>query len=385
MRAIAVALLAMVACGPEKPPSTTPAAPPAPPVAATPAEDPEAPPSPAVQEARLAAIQKAMNDLRPASQQCWAAAATDRFDIEGELTLQIDVAAGGAQARLIRDTARNTKLSTCVVALLSAYRWAPPLVGQAIQLPFKFAAPDGQNTIDRALVAWGKQGGVAVRVLLDENNTGNEAASMFEVAIAAGATTGARWAGRAELWYFLGAGEVSSIVGGTRAVAAGDMMFVPKNGAREVRATAGELRAMIAVVPGGREGAARGGALPNRELTGVKDTPPPPVLLPASAAKTFGPATIFTDGLVDHTVAASILQLPAGGQVPVHAHGDETELLYVLAGSGTLTVNGVALPVTATSVVQVPRGAKHAFTASADFRAVQLYTPGGPEQRFKAR
>lgn len=151
---------------------------------------------PASDEA-LAAIQKAMNELDKAAQQCWAVAATERFDIEGEIALQIDIAAqpapgAPASASVVRDTAHNAKLSACLIQLMAGYRWAPPLYGQAIQLPFRFRAPDGQNTIDRALVAWNGQGKVSVAVLLDENNTGSDAASMFELAIAGGGTTGLR-------------------------------------------------------------------------------------------------------------------------------------------------------------------------------------------------
>ena len=71
-------------------------------------------------------------------------------------------------------------------------------------MPFKFTAPDGQSVIDRALVAWKGQGKLSVAVLLDEDNSGNAAASMFELAIAAGGTTAMAKAERAELWYFLG-------------------------------------------------------------------------------------------------------------------------------------------------------------------------------------
>jgi quercetin dioxygenase-like cupin family protein len=108
--------------------------------------------------------------------------------------------------------------------------------------------------------------------------------------------------------------------------------------------------------------------------------------LPASGAKTYGRATIFADAgtIHDKTLAASILALPAGATVAEHVHAGETELLYVLAGGGTMTVGGVALPVTATSVVQIPKHTRHAFTAASDLRAVQIYTPAGPEQRFKA-
>jgi len=388
--ACAAAALAAAACSrpPEAtaPPSRAEPTPTAAERTAAPAADAPCDPGSACAEERLAAIQKAMNELDEAAQQCWAAAATERFDIEGELALQIDIAAGSAHAAVVRDTARNSQLSTCVVRLLSGYRWAPPLYGQSIQLPFRFRAPDGQSTIDRALVAWHGQGKLSVAVLLDENNTGNDAASMVELAIAPGGTTGMRSVNRAELWYFLAAGQVGTVAGGSRAVAAGDMMYVPKGAAREVSATAGELRAMIAIVPGGREGAARGGALPTPEVTAVLSAPRTPVFLPASGAKTFGPATIYADAAVisDKSLAASVLALPANARVAEHVHAGETELLYVLAGSGTMTVNGVTLPVGPTTVVQIPKNTKHSFTAATDVRAVQLYTPAGPEQRFKA-
>jgi quercetin dioxygenase-like cupin family protein len=79
------------------------------------------------------------------------------------------------------------------------------------------------------------------------------------------------------------------------------------------------------------------------------------------------------------------VSLPAGTKVPEHVHAGETELWYMLAGAGTLTVNGVDLPVAATSVVQIPKNTRHAFAVTADCRALQIYTPAGPEQRFKAR
>lgn len=345
------------------------------------------------QEERLAGIQKAMNELDKAAQQCWAVAATERFDVAGEVTLQIDIAADPSRpsaASVVHDTARNPALSACLVQLMAGYRWAPPLSGQAIQLPFRFRAPDGQNTIDRALVAWHGQGNgrgnVSIAVLLDENSTGNDAAAMFELAIAAGGSTGLRRTDRAELWYFLGAAQVRSPAGGSRSVAAGDMMYAPRGAAREVVAGTGDVHAMIVVVPGGREGAARSGALPTPEVTGGAGKAPAPLILPAAAARTYGPARIYADAaqIPDRTLAASVLTLAAGAKVPEHAHAAETEVLYLLAGGGTLTVSGVELPVTPTTVVQIPKNTRHAFVATSEVRAVQIYTPAGPEQRFKA-
>jgi len=388
MRAVLL-LAAFAACG--QPAANPPPAPPQSPRDAAVAQVD----APAVSsEEKLAAIQKAMNELAPASQGCWAAAAVERFDIDGELEARIDIAATtGATVELVRDTTRNPKLAACVKDLLAKYPWAPPLRRETIQLPFKFRAPDGQSVIDRALVPWQTQGKLAVAVLLDEANSGNDAASMIELAIAAGGSTGMRWADRAELWYFLGPADVAWATG-KKTVAAGDLMLVPKNGVRQVTAKA-DVHAVIVLVPGGHEGAARAGALPNKEATGWDKPPPAPTIV--SGGKTYCPpkgegtppcpgtqVTIAIEGK-DKPLAASLLELPDGAAVPEHVHAGETELLYVMAGTGTMTVAGVQLPVTATSVVQIPKNTKHAFTAAQRVRALQIYTPGGPEQRFKAK
>lgn len=392
----AVAGAALLACGAAPPaPGATPHGPAhdatsraqdrarAPDRAGSDAEPAAARPS---QEETLAAIQKAMNELDKAAQQCWAVAATERFDIAGEIALQIDIAAppAPAAASVVRDTAHNARLSACLVQLMAGYRWAPPLYGQSIQLPFRFRAPDGQNTIDRALVAWNGQGAVSIAVLLDEASTGSAAASMFELAVAAGGTTGLRRAERAELWYFLAAGRVRS-PGADHPVAAGDMMYVPRGGAREVAASAGDLHAMVVMAPGGREGAARAGALPTPALGEGGPRPKPPVILPASAAKPDGPAIRYAGAaqIPDRTFAAAVLTVPAGGELAEHVHAGEAELLYVLAGTGTLTVHGVALPVTATSVVQIPKNTRHAFMATSAVRAVQIFTPASSDPRAK--
>lgn len=343
----------------------------------------------ATDDEKLAAIQKAMNELDEAAQGCWAAAATERFDIEGELKAQIDIggpAAGATIVGLVEDTARNPRLASCLVAVLTNYPWAPPLYGQSIQLPFRFRAPDGQSVIDRKLVAWSGQGKVSVAVLLDENNTANDAASMFELAVAAGGSTGMRTAERNELWYFLGPATVGAVgAQGKRQVAAGDMAYVPKGGAREILAGTTDVHAVLVMFPGGREGSARAGALPTPPVDAVRSAPIGAQLLPQAKAKQYGPALIYAEPSLTSQPAfsAEILTLANGVSVPEHVHANESELLYVLAGSGTMTVAGVQLAVTATSVVQVPPATKHSFTASSDVRALQLYTPAGPEQRFK--
>lgn len=342
--------------------------------------------APASQDEQLAAIQKAMNELDEATQGCWAAAAVERFDIEGELTARIEIGDGTAIVGLVQDTTRTPRLASCVIAVLTNYPWAPPLHGQTIQLPFKFRAPDGQNVIDRALVPWNGQAKVSMAVLLDEHNSGNGAASMIEVAIAGGGTTTERSPDRAELWYFLGPASVRGM-GAAKpvAVAAGDMMYLPKGGAREVLATSGDVHAVLVMVPGGPEGSARAGALPTPPVGAVRSALVGPRVLPAAKAKTYGPSAIYLERLLveDAPLSASVLSIKAGASVAEHVHAKETELLYILEGSGTMTVKGVAQAITPTSVVQIPPNTRHAFTATSAVRALQIYTPAGPEQRFK--
>lgn len=392
----ATALALAAACTPAVAPAPKPAAP-----AASPSQSQrnaeelglaggDDTPSGPTQDEILAAIQKAMTELDPIAHACWASAAAIRFDIEGDLELRITPtpANGSASADvgIVGDTTRNKTLVDCMLGVLAKYPWAPPLHGQTFQLPFRFRAPDGQNVIDRRDVPAAAQAGVSVAVLLDANNSGDEAASMFEVGVAQGASTGDRVADRAELWYFVTPAHVAG-ASVDADVAAGDMVYVPAGGARTVSAPAGDVRAMLAVVPGGREGVARAGALPTREVGAVRSALAAPVVLRAAAAKAYGPATIYLDPAVVKTApfSAELLSLAPGASIAEHVHAKETELLYVLDGSGTLTVNGDALPVTPTTVTQIPAGAKHAFTVApgAAFRAVQLYTPGGPEQRFK--
>jgi quercetin dioxygenase-like cupin family protein len=339
------------------------------------------------EEEKLAAIQKAMNELDEAAQGCWALAATERFDVAGELTVRVEISATGAKPEVTSDTARNAKLAGCLTQLLAQYRWAPPLYAQTIQLPFSFKAPDGQSVIDRKLVEWKGQGKLSVAVLLDENNTGNAAASMFEIASAEGGSTGSRKAERAELWYFLGDARVASpawVKQAFRTVQAGDMLFVPATAAREVSAAGKDVHAVVVVVPGGREGTARAGALPTPDAA---PSQLPPVVLPAAGAQTYGPATIYVEPATVRgaPLSASVLTLPADAKVPEHVHANETELLYVLEGSGTMTIAGQQVAVTPTSVIQIPPNTKHAFAASAKVRALQVYTPAGPEQRFKKK
>jgi mannose-6-phosphate isomerase-like protein (cupin superfamily) len=50
-----------------------------------------------------------------------------------------------------------------------------------------------------------------------------------------------------------------------------------------------------------------------------------------------------------------------------------------------MTLGDKRMTVTAVQAIRSPKGTKHSFTQTGDkpLRAVQVYAPAGPEQRFK--
>ena len=50
--------------------------------------------------------------------------------------MRIDIGPTKATAAVVTDNVHDTKLAACMSQVLGAYKWAPPLYGQTIQLPF---------------------------------------------------------------------------------------------------------------------------------------------------------------------------------------------------------------------------------------------------------
>jgi quercetin dioxygenase-like cupin family protein len=347
----------------------------------------EEPSKPDQDDARIAAIQQAMNTLAPVANQCWAAAAAGDFKVAGNVKMMITFDdAGRATAKPDEDTTKNAILTDCLSKVLVAYAWPAGLMaGQAIELPFQFTAPAGQNTIDRRLVQVVsiKDQPAKVSVLLDAANTGNAAASMIEVDLDPGGALPPAPADRDEVWIFLDPASLTGS-GKPRAAAALDAAYVPKGASVGATAPDGAAaRVVIVAVPGGDEHLLRDGEHVQRTAAASKKTVE---LHPKAKAtrypRTGGATTILIEN-APHVASAGILEADAGAKVPTHVHEHETELLYLLSGSGTMTVDGVDLSVGPTTVVQIPPNVPHSFVAAEAVTAIQLYTPPGPEQRFK--
>jgi quercetin dioxygenase-like cupin family protein len=95
-----------------------------------------------------------------------------------------------------------------------------------------------------------------------------------------------------------------------------------------------------------------------------------------------GAAVLYLDGTAA-PMAVDRLEAAAGAQIPPHRHDGAIELVYVLEGRGATTLQGKRMEVRGGDVLAFPAGAEHALIVEEKLSAVQVYAPGGPEQRFK--
>lgn len=75
----------------------------------------------------------------------------------------------------------------------------------------------------------------------------------------------------------------------------------------------------------------------------------------------------------------------ANAKVAEHVHPKEWECLLALSGEGTITIDGAPRDVVPGTNTCIPPNTKHAWTPRGEtpLVGVQVYTPPGPEQRFK--
>jgi len=78
-----------------------------------------------------------------------------------------------------------------------------------------------------------------------------------------------------------------------------------------------------------------------------------------------------------------VVEGQAGAAVPKHQHAGAAELLYVVKGKTTVEVAGVPVDANDETALYIPEDTDHSARFTEPTRAIQLYAPAGPEQRFK--
>jgi mannose-6-phosphate isomerase-like protein (cupin superfamily) len=91
--------------------------------------------------------------------------------------------------------------------------------------------------------------------------------------------------------------------------------------------------------------------------------------------------------LDDRAVAptAYVGRLSGTAAVPEHVHDKSWEVLCAIQAAGTFTLAGQPQRIGPRTCIAVPPGTKHAWQPDpgSTLNAVQIYSPPGPEQRFK--
>lgn len=106
-----------------------------------------------------------------------------------------------------------------------------------------------------------------------------------------------------------------------------------------------------------------------------------------AAAASKAQVLLHHDNTGNDAGALSLLEMAPGMTVPLHRH-TSIEIIYVLSGHGLMTdITGQERKIGPGDAVYIARGTAHGLKNSGGepVVAVQLYAPGGPEQRFLGR
>lgn len=104
--------------------------------------------------------------------------------------------------------------------------------------------------------------------------------------------------------------------------------------------------------------------------------------LPIAGGK--GTVKLMLDG-AGAPIALDRMTAERGTKIPAHRHDDSDEYVYILAGRGTSTVGKETVTWGPGDALFIPKGSEHSVTVDEKMDAVQVYSPAGPEQRFKQR
>ncbi|MCA1663433.1 MAG: cupin domain-containing protein [Myxococcales bacterium] len=93
-------------------------------------------------------------------------------------------------------------------------------------------------------------------------------------------------------------------------------------------------------------------------------------------------ARLLLDG-TGAKLAVDEIDADAGAAIVSHKHQAQDEELYFLAGRSTTTVGKQAYETAAGDAMRIPSNTTHAMKVTEPLKVIQIYAPGGPEQRFK--
>ena len=79
----------------------------------------------------------------------------------------------------------------------------------------------------------------------------------------------------------------------------------------------------------------------------------------------------------NHHLSLNVVRIPPGVELAYHDHPEKVETVYMIAGSGVLTLGEVEVPFEAGQVVALPAGFKHCLknTGTEEIQMITIFTP----------
>jgi quercetin dioxygenase-like cupin family protein len=377
-----------------------------------------------VSRALQAALEKHGGDVN----RCFEKALADTLDVAGKVELEMDVGEAGKVTRAVPAApadaaAKSPVLLACLSA--SATTWTIPGVaaGTTVILPLSFEGQMAQFSIKTAdapergpgaakgkgtkgKAAKGPAPAFTVKVLVDEETMHARQASLSLLTIApANRIAMHKHPGAEVLYVKKGRARVLGPTGTSPEVLTEGMaVFIPAGMPHvlENMVRTAEVEILQVFAPLGPERV-------YRDPTDAKGRAAFEVLRDQRKAKapegarlavdSFEKATVYPQagGKIkvhmlfepantdSEAVSLSVVEFEPGAEIPRHSHDGSAEILYMLSGSGSLTIGSEKLPFGAEQAIHLPEGQPHAakFAGSDKTVALQFYAPAGPEQRFK--
>jgi quercetin dioxygenase-like cupin family protein len=370
------------------------------------------------------AIERTLQRHGPEVHRCFEKALADRLDVAGRMEMQVEVGEGGkvTSARALSqgpDVAPS--LSGCVLASANGWQVDGIEAGAALVLPLQFAAQESQFVVrtsdapERGPVARPRGGGPArepaftVRILADPVNVKAQMVSLTLLSVAPASRVAMHRHPRSAKILYLLRGR-ARLLGPSgmppRKLDPGTVVFLPagyphviENMGRQARAVflqafsppgpekvyrdptdqSGRADFEVIRIPGkARLPPPSHGRLVVRDIEDVK---PVPILGGKATAR------IVLEEKVTGSpaLALDLLEFMPGAEVPRHEHPGVTELLYILDGGGTLMVGNQIHKFGANELLHIPPEQSHGVRLATSERtlAIQIYSPAGPEQRFR--
>jgi quercetin dioxygenase-like cupin family protein len=308
-------------------------------------------------------------------------------------TLFVRATLGAADAvravKAERDELKSPEAVSCILTWMRGWTFkgattAGADAGSEIIVPLTFRAAPRQFAVRRDDAPAIKLGATATaRVLLSEKSAGARQASLALLDVEGKLALPGKAGVDQALYVLHGRGTLVSLAGGgSRKLRLGSAIWIPADAKVVI---AGTMRLVQLFVPGGLEqeyAAGREPILGARPAACVLAKPGESRAVVLAGGTLRVTPLLQRKRIVHGRFYLGLIEAKSGASLAQHGHAREAELLYVIFGAASATVDGLTEETAAGTALYLPGGSRHAMRALKDLQALQLLAPAGSEQRL---